>query len=55
MKSFRTLGFAILTLALAVPAFAGVPPAPEIDPSLAQSGITVLVGGVLILLGQRRK
>ncbi|MFI5397305.1 MAG: hypothetical protein ACHQ9S_17345 [Candidatus Binatia bacterium] len=55
MKSFWTLGLAILALALAAPAFAIPNPVPEIDPSLVQSALTVLVGGVLILLGQRRK
>ena len=31
------------------------PSAPEIDPSVARSAITILVGGVLMLAGRRRR
>jgi len=48
------LGVALLTVGVVSPAFAGVP-VPEIDPSVAQSALTVLVGGVLVLLGSRRR
>jgi len=44
------LGIAVLSIGLVSPAFAGFR-VPEIDPSVAQSGLTVLVGGVLVLLG----
>jgi hypothetical protein len=48
-------GVATLAIGLASPAF-GIPGAvPEIDPSVAQSALTVLVGGVLVLLGRRRR
>jgi uncharacterized membrane protein (DUF441 family) len=47
------LGIAVLTIAVTSPAFAGPLPVPEIDPSVAQSALTVLVGGVLVLLGRR--
>ncbi len=47
------LGIAVLTIGVASPAFADVP-VPEIDPSVAQSALTLLVGGVLVLLGRRR-
>ena len=46
---------AILSLRVISPAFAQTAPVPEIDPSIAQSALTVLVGGVLVLLGRRRR
>lgn len=56
MKTFLTmLGVAALAFAGAAPAFAPVPPAPEIDPNLVQTGLTILVGGVLVLAGRRRR
>jgi len=54
MKGCLTwLGIAVLAIGVASPAFARV--VPEIDPSVAQSALTVLVGGVLVLLGRRRR
>jgi len=51
MKVWLTwLGIAVLSIGVVSPAFAGFA-VPEIDPSVAQSGLTVLVGGVLVLLG----
>jgi hypothetical protein len=48
------LGIAALTMVVASPALAnGTVGVPEIDPSVAQSALTVLVGGVLVLLGRR--
>ena len=41
--------------ALASPAFGQVQQVPEIDPNLVQTGLTVLVGGVLVLIGRRRR
>ena len=48
------LGIAVLALGAVSPVFARVG-VPEIDPSVAQSALTVLVGGVLVLLGRRRR
>jgi hypothetical protein len=51
-------GLALVALAIGsvAPAHAGcVVPVPEIDPSVAQSALTLLVGGVLVLLGRRRQ
>ncbi len=52
------LGLAVLTMGLVLPPFANaeciVTAVPEIDPSVAQSALTVLVGGVLVLLGRRQ-
>jgi len=42
-------------LSLTSPAFGQTQPVPEIDPSLVQSGLTILVGSVLVLMGRRRK
>jgi LPXTG-motif cell wall-anchored protein len=52
-QSFKVLSLAVLALAVAVPAFASV--VPEIDPGTAVSGLSLLVGGVLVLRGRRRK
>jgi uncharacterized membrane protein (DUF441 family) len=49
------LGVAVLTVGVISPAFATPVDVPEIDPSIAQSALTVLVGGVLVLLGRRRR
>ena len=50
------LGAAVLSLGAVSHAFAQMtPPVPEIDPSIAQTALTVLVGGVLVLLGRRRR
>jgi len=49
------LGMAVLTIGVFSPALAQARPVPEIDPSVAQSALTVLVGGVLVLLGRRRR
>jgi hypothetical protein len=40
---------------LTSPAFGQRQPVPEIDPNMVQTGLTVLVGGVLVLIGRRRK
>jgi len=48
------LGVVLLIAGAVSPAFADVG-VPEIDPSVAQSALTVLVGGVLVLLGRRRR
>ena len=55
MKRFsRMTGLAILILGIVSPAlaFADVP---EIDPSSAGSALALLIGGVLILAGRRRR
>lgn len=52
-QSFTVLGLAALALAAAIPAFAT--PVPEIDPGTAVSGLSLLVGGALVLMGRRRK
>lgn len=51
------LGFAILLCASAPAALGGPrpPKQPEIDPSLAISGITLLVGSLAVLRGRRKK
>ena len=49
------LGMAVLTIGVFSPVLAQARPVPEIDPSVAQSALTVLVGGVLVLLGRRRR
>ena len=50
------LGIAVLSIGVVSPVFAPLPPpVPEIDPSIAQNALTVLVGGVLVLLGRRRR
>ena len=55
MKQCLTwFGIAVLSIGVISPAFARVG-VPEIDPSVAQSALTVLVGGVLVLLGRRRR
>jgi len=51
------LGVAVLALGTAAPALAGdycPQVVPELDPSVAQSALTLLVGGVLTLFGRRR-
>ena len=56
MKQCLTwLGIAVLTIGAVSPALADINVVPEIDPSVAQSALTVLVGGVLVLLGRRRR
>jgi hypothetical protein len=52
-QAFRTVGLAMMVLVVAAPAFAST--VPEIDPSVAASGLAALVGGVLVLKGRRRK
>lgn len=52
-QPFKILSLAALALAVAIPAFATV--VPEIDPGMAVSGLSLLVGGVLVLRGRRRK
>jgi len=54
-QSLTWLGIAVLTIAVISPALAQTQPVPEVDPSVAQSALTVLVGGVLVLLGRRRR
>jgi len=49
------LGIAVLSIGVVSPVLAPPNPVPEIDPSVAQSALTVLVGGVLVLLGRRRR
>ena len=50
------VGLVIMAVAVAVPAYATRPvAAPEIDPSMAVSGVSALVGGVLVLVGRRRR
>ena len=51
------IGLAITAVAVAVPAYAGhiAAAVPEIDPSMVVSGVTALVGGVLVLMGRRRR
>jgi hypothetical protein len=51
-KAMAAGGFLLVFLALASPALAQLAPTtavPEIDPGTAVSGITLLVGGVLLL------
>ena len=57
MERFLTgLAIAVLTIGAASPALAGPLAVPEIDPSdVAQSALLMLVGGVLVLLGLRRR
>jgi uncharacterized membrane protein (DUF441 family) len=56
MQRFLTgLAIAVLTIGVASPALAGPIAVPEIDPSVAQSVLTMLVGGVLVLLGLRQR
>ena len=50
----RTVGLAMMGLVVAAPAFA-IPNVPEIDPSVAASGLAALLGGVLVLKGWRRR
>jgi hypothetical protein len=52
--SLKMLGLMIAALVVAVPAFA-TSVVPEIDPSVAASGLAALVGGVLVLKGRRRR
>ena len=55
MKNLLTvLGVTMMVLAVAGSAFA-IPQVPEIDPSMAVSGVTALTGGVLVLMGRRRR
>jgi hypothetical protein len=55
MPRFLTgLAIAVLTIGAASPALAGPLAVPEIDPSVA-SALMMLVGGVLVLLGLRRR
>jgi opacity protein-like surface antigen len=57
MKSLTivALAAAAVACALASPALAQEAAVPEIDPNLVQTGLTVLVGGVLVLIGGRRR
>jgi MYXO-CTERM domain-containing protein len=48
-------GLACLTLGIVSPALALFDPVPEIDPSSAGSALALLIGGVLILAGRRRR
>jgi hypothetical protein len=48
------LGTLVMAFGVAGPAWGPPAPVPEIDPGVAQSALTMLVGGVLVLLGQRR-
>lgn len=50
----RTVGLAMMALAVAVPALAR-DVVPELDPSIAASGLAALVGGVLVLKEWRRR
>ena len=52
-ESLRVLGLVTLVVAAAAPAFASA--VPEIDPTTAVSGVTALVGGLLVLMGRRRR
>ena len=54
----RTLALALVLLGTVSAVYAGppLPPAvPEIDPSMATGALSLLVGGVLILMGRRGK
>jgi len=64
VRSIKTLALVILALGLANPVWGGngcgplsppCPRIPEIDPGFAQSALTLLVGGVLMLRGRRRR
>jgi hypothetical protein len=48
------LGTLVMAFGVAGPAWGPPAPVPEIDPGIAQSALTMLVGGILVLLGQRR-
>ena len=56
MKLLRSFGFTTLVaaVALASPALAQQQ-VPEIDPSLTRAGLSVLVGGLIVLMARRRK
>jgi len=49
------LGVAVVAVGLCSLAFANAAPVPEIDPSLAQNALTLLTGGMLVLLGRRSR
>lgn len=52
----RFLGLAIIHSVLCGEAQAGPsPPVPEIDPGVITSGLTLLVGGLLVVSGRRVK
>lgn len=59
LKSFRAAstacGFALLVTALSTVAVAGGPKAPEIDPGSMSSAVTLLIGGLMLMTGRRRK
>ena len=50
----RMLGVAMMAFAVVTPAFAQPSQVPEIDSNLVQTGLTILVGGVLVLVGRRK-
>jgi len=48
------LGFAVASLMLSGKAFAGINPAPEIDPGMATGGLAVLGVGIVLLIERYR-
>jgi hypothetical protein len=59
LKSFRVActacGLALLVAAMAATASAHPPEAPEIDPGSMSSALTLLIGGLMLVAGRRRK
>lgn len=59
LKSFRAAstacGLALLVAAMASTASAHPPAAPEIDPGSMGSAVTLLIGGLMLMTGRRRK
>ena len=55
MTKSTWLGVFASVLLVATAAFAPPPPVPELDPGSASFGAALLVGGLLVLIGQRRK
>ena len=51
----KIVGFALIVAALAGTAFAGSPPAPEIDGSTASAAIALVAGGLVVLRSRKRK
>ena len=54
----RALGFGLVLASLSGPAWAQCPPtcqAPEIDPGSMVSAMTLLTGGLLLLIDRRRQ
>ena len=51
----KAVGFGMILAALSAPAWAVPVPAPEIDPGSMAAGLTLLTGGVLLLIERRRR